>query len=334
MGGLVKQEGNVGSIQAASQRKSRCGLSVPIDLSSLINNRLDNLGGLNSLLVCQSLSANIVERFHPSTLTSLSCESVHIRAEMIAPTQLHILVMLRLDVLRISTRSQLSDSFFPRSLLHKVSQVSHLDGACLYILQSSCSSHTWDWGTQLAEPKRRWCKEKSGRKRSGGERQRQRRMVRREGRWEVGKTNKEKGRDGVEDDADLLPLDQPVPQVSEMVLSCSLCYTWNCCFCLTLGVRPFPCLFVCFRMNKRLRPKRRAFLTELVRTSLPAPLYSKAALTYGEERGSFLHLHLCCCLQSWSFQTGVVLPLEAGCQDLISTSCHVVAVVLVVVLSV
>lgn len=172
MGGLVKQEGNVGSIQAASQRKSRCGLSVPIDLSSLINNRLDNLGGLNSLLVCQSLSANIVERFHPSTLTSLSCESVHIRAEMIAPTQLHILVMLRLDVLRISTRSQLSDSFFPRSLLHKVSQVSHLDGACLYILQSSCSSHTWDWGTQLAEPKRRWCKEKSGRKRSGGERQR------------------------------------------------------------------------------------------------------------------------------------------------------------------
>lgn len=99
MGGLLKQEGNVGSIQAVSQRKSKCGLSVPIDLSSLINNRLDNLGGLNSILECQSLSANIVESFHPSTLTSLSSASVHIRAEMIAPTRLHILVIVRLDVL-------------------------------------------------------------------------------------------------------------------------------------------------------------------------------------------------------------------------------------------
>lgn len=172
MGGLLKQEGNVGSIQAVSQRKSKCGLSVPIDLSSLINNRLDNLGGLNSILECQSLSANIVESFHPSTLTSLSSASVHIRAEMIAPTRLHILVIVRLDVLWISTRSKLSNSFFPRSLLHKVSQVSHLDGACLYILQSSCSSHTRDWETQPPKPKRRSCKEKSGRKRSGGGRQR------------------------------------------------------------------------------------------------------------------------------------------------------------------
>lgn len=142
MGGLVKQEDNVGSIQAASQRKSKCGLCVPTDLSSLINNRLDNLRGLNSILECQSLSANIVESFHPSTLTPLSSASVHIRAEMIAPMQLHILVMLRLDVLRISTRSRLSNFFFPHSLLYKVSQVSHLDGASLYILQSSCSSHT------------------------------------------------------------------------------------------------------------------------------------------------------------------------------------------------
>lgn len=138
----MKQEGNVGFFQAASQRKSKCGLCVPIDLLSLINNTLDNLRGVKSLLECQSLSANIVESFHPSTLPSLSSASVHIRAEMIAPTQLHILVMLRLDVLRISTRSRLSNSFFPRSLLRKVSQVSHLDGACLYILQSPCSSHT------------------------------------------------------------------------------------------------------------------------------------------------------------------------------------------------
>lgn len=38
---------------------------------------------------------------------------------------------------------------------------------------------------------------------------------------------------------------------------------------------------------------------ELARTSLPASLYSKAALTYGEGGGSFLHLHLCCCLEGW-----------------------------------
>lgn len=327
MGGLVKQEGNVGSIQAASQRKSKCGLCVPIDLLSLINNRLDNLGGLNSILECQGLSADIVESFHLSTLTSLSSASVHIRTEMIAPTELHILVMLRLDVLRISTRSRLSIFFFPRSLLHKVSQVSHLDGACLYILQSSCSSHTWDWETQLPKPKRPWCKEKRGRKRIGGERQRdiggrgegerwgrqtKRRRERRRGRWCWSPPAGPTCSSSQWNDA----LTFPLFHLKLLLLS-----------------HIFPCLSVCFRLNKRLRPKRRAFLTELVRTSLPASLYSKAALTYGEERGSFLHLHLCCCLQGWSFQTGVVLPLEAGCQDLRSTSFHVVAV-LVVVLSV
>lgn len=172
------------------------------------------------------------------------------------------------------------------------------------------------------DPKRR----EGGR---GAEERDRERHRRKRGRWEVGKTDKEKERDDVEDDADLLPLDQPVPPISKMIMSGSLFFHLKWLLLSQICL----CLSACFRMNKRLRQKRRVFLTELVRTSLPASLYSKAALTYGEERGSFLHLHLCCCLPGWSFQTGVVVPLEAGCQDLRSTSCHVVTV-LVVVLSV
>lgn len=40
-----------------------------------------------------------------------------------------------------------------------------------------------------------------------------------------GKTDEKREREDVEDDAELLPLDEPVPPVSEMMLSRSLRYT-------------------------------------------------------------------------------------------------------------
>lgn len=219
---------------------------------------------------------------------------------MIAPTQLHILVMLRLDVLRISTRSRLSNSFFTRSLLHKVSQVSHLDGACLYILQSSCSSHIWDWETQLPKPKRPWCKEEE---REEEERRRETETYVEWGKLRGGEDRQREG-EGWRGRWCSSPPTGPTCSSNQ----------WNDAITfplfhlkLLLLSQIFPCLSACLRMNKRLRPKRQAFLTELVRTSLPASLYSKAALTYGEERDSFLHLHLYFCLPGWSFQTGVVL---------------------------